>query len=343
MVGGDTKSPGFEVNDLGFQQQVDETSQWLWVQRRWVEPGRVFRRVFINLNEWSGWNYGWDRMYTGGNVNMHFTLLNYWGWSFGVNRNIGGLSTGALRGGPAMIQPANWNGWFNAFTDSRKALRFDLGGFWFTQPEAGETRGHGLWGTVAFRPAGNVDLSFSPEWSVNNDDWQYLDAPVALDETQYLFGELHQRTVSASFRANVTLTPRLSLQFWGQPFLSWGDYVEYMRVTDPRAEHYPDRWDVFGPDRAATDPDGNVTIDIDADGTTDVGLGNPDFNYLSFLSNAVLRWEFRPGSSLYVVWQHGRSGYTTNGQFDLSNGLSDLADAPGSNTFLVKMSYWFSL
>jgi hypothetical protein len=342
-IGGDTKSPGFEVNDLGFQRQVDQTSQFIWVQRRWVQPGRLFRRVSINLNEWSSWNYGWDRTNTGGNVNMHFTLLNYWGWSFGVNRNIGGLSTGALRGGPAMLQPANWNGWFNAFTDGRKPVRLSLGGFWFTQPEAEETRGYGVWGSVALRPAANIDLSFSPEWNVNNDDWQYLGAPVALDETQYLFGELRQKTVSGSFRANVTLTPRLSFQFWGQPLLSWGDYVEYMRVTDPRAERYQDRWDVFGPDRAFTDADGNVTVDIDADGTTDVDLGNPDFEYLSFRSNAVVRWEFNPGSSLYIVWQHGRGASSTNGQFDLGGGLQDLTRAPANNTFLVKMSYWFSL
>jgi hypothetical protein len=242
-----------------------------------------------------------------------------------------------------MIQPGNWNGWFNAFSDSRKPVRVNLGGFWFVQPEAEETGGYGLFASVAVRPAANIDLSFSPEWNVNNDDWQYLGAPVALDETQYLFGELHQKTVSGSFRANVTLTPRLSFQFWGQPLLSWGDYVEFMRVTDPRAERYQDRWDVFGPDRAVTDPDGNVTVDLDADGTTDVSLGNPDFAYLSFRSNAVLRWEFLPGSSLYAVWQHGRGAYRPNGQFDLGGGLKGLAQAPGNNTFLVKMSYWFSL
>lgn len=343
MIGGDTRSPGFEVNDLGFQRQVDETSQMFWMQRRWVQPGKVFRSVYVNLNQWGGWNYGWDRLYTGGNVNAHFTLLNYWSWGVGINRNIPGLSTGALRGGPAMKTPGNWNGWFNASTDSRKAVRVDVGGSWFAQPEANDTHGWGLWGTVALRPAANVDLSFSPEWNVNNDDWQYVDTPDVLGGPQYLFGELRQRTASASFRANITVTPELSVQFWGQPFLSSGDYVEFMRVSDPQAEHYQDRWDVFGGDRVATDDEGAVSIDIDADGTADVDLGNPDFQYLSFLSNAVLRWEFHPGSSLYVVWQHGRSNSGTNGRFDLGDGLNDLWRSPASNTFLVKMSYWFSL
>jgi hypothetical protein len=343
MIGGDTRSPGFEVNDLGFQSQVDQTGQWLWVQRRWVQPGKVFRSVHVNLNQWAGWNYGWDRAYTGGNVNMHFQLLNYWGWSFGVNRNLGGLNDRALRGGPAMAQPGNWNGWFNAFTDSRKAVRVSVGGFWFVQPEANDTRGWGLWGTLALRPTANVDVSFSPEWNVNDDDWQYLDAPEAAGATQYLFGELHQRTASASIRANITVTPELSVQLWGQPFISSGDFVEFMRVTDPRAERYQDRWDVFAGSRVTTDDAGEVSIDVDADGTADVGLGNPDFQYLSFLSNAVLRWEFRPGSSLYVVWQHGRGDASTNGRFDLGEGLRGLGRAPASNTFLVKMSYWFSL
>jgi hypothetical protein len=343
MIGGDTRSPGFEVNDLGFQREVDQHSQWFWMQRRWLTPGKVFRAVRINLNQWAGWNYGWDRLYTGGNVNMHFTFPNYWGWSFGVNRNLGGLTTGALRGGPAMNQPGNWNGWFNASTDSRKPVQLYLGGFWFVQPEAEETRGYGLWGTLEVQPAANVNFSFSPEWNVNNDDWQYLDAPDVLGGPQYLFGELKQRTISASIRANVTLTPALSFQFWGQPFISNGDYLEFMRVTDPRAPRYQDRWDVFGTDRARTDADGNVTLDLDADGVTDVDLGNPDFRVLSFRSNAVVRWEFRPGSTLFLVWQHGRSGFSNDGRFDLDRGFGDLFRSPASHAFLVKASYWFSL
>ena len=342
-VGSDTRSPGFEVNDLGFQQQVDQTSQWLWVQRRWVQPGKVFRQVYVNFNQWAGWNYGWDRLYTGGNVNMHFTFPNYWGFSYGLNRNIGGLTTGALRGGPAMTQPGNWNGWFNASTDSRKAVQLYLGGFGFVQPEAEGTRGYGLWGTVEVKPAANVDLSFSPEWNVNDDDWQYLDSPEALGATQYLFGELRQRTISTSIRANVTLRPELTIQLWGQPFVSSGDYREFMRVTDPRAPRYQDRWDVFGTDRAITDPEGDVMIDLDGDGTTEVELGNPDFRVLSFRSNAVVRWEFRPGSTLFLVWQHGRSGFTNDGRFAFGDGVRELFRSPAANTFLVKASYWFSL
>jgi len=341
--GGDTRSPGFEVNDLGFQREVDQTSQFAWVQRRWVKPGKVFREAYINWNEWSGWNYGWDRLYTGGNVNMHFTFPNYWGWSFGVNRNIHGLTTGALRGGPAMNQPGNWNGWFNASTDSRKSVQFYTGGFWFVQPEANDTHGWGLWGSVAVQAAANVSFEISPEWNVNNDDWQYLDSPVALGATQYLFGELKQRTASASIRANITLLPELTIQLWGQPFISSGNYVEFMRVTNPRADRYQDRWDVFGTDRALTDGDGNVTLDLDADGTTEVELGNPDFRVLSFRSNAVVRWEFRPGSTLFLVWQHGRSGFNNNGRFDLDGGVSELFRSPAEHTFLVKASYWFSL
>ena len=92
-----------------------------------------------------------------------------------------------------------------------------------------------------------------------------------------------------------------------------------------------------------TSTEGEVLIDLDADGTTDVNLGTPDFRFLSFRSNAVLRWEFRPGSSLFVVWQHGRSDFGTNGQFELGSGIKELFRSPANNTFLVKASYWFSL
>ena len=343
MVGGDTKSPGFEVNDLGFQQQVDQHSQWFWAQRRWMTPGRVFRRVFVNINQWSGWNYAGHRLYTGGNVNLNATFLNYWGFGTGINRNIGGLTTGALRGGPAMTAPGNWNGWGEIYSDSRKPVRLSIGGWWFAQPEANDTRGGGIWNSWTVRPASNISLSLSPEISWNFDDWQFVSSPNVLGGPQYLFAELKQTTLSTSVRANMTFTPSLSLQLWGQPFVSAGDYVEFMRVTDPRAEIYQDRWDVFGADRAFTNADGVVELDLDADGTMDVNLGNPDFRILSFRSNAVLRWEYRPGSTLFFVWQHGRSDFNNDGRFDVGGGLGDLFRSPANNTFLVKASYWFSL
>lgn len=336
-----TRSPGFEVNDVGFQTNVDWISQWAWVQRRWVQPGKVFRRFLVNLNQWSNYTYGWDRTNIGGNINMNWTFLNYWGGFAGVNYQTGGLGTGALRGGPGFLRPPSINGWAGFNSDGRKKVQVSAGGWYFRQ-YAEETRSGGVWMDMTLRPAGNLNLTFSPNVNWTRDDWQYLSTQEALGETHYLFGDLSQTTAGTQFRGNVTFTPTLSLQLYAEPFVSSGRYNEYKQVADPRAELYADRFDKFNDDRLIVDGT-DVSVDLDRDGTADLGIGNPDFTFLQFRSNAVLRWEYRPGSALFVVWQHGRSGFNGDGRFDFSRGVGDLFRQPGENTFVVKLNYWFSL
>ncbi len=341
-VGVDTRSPGFEVNDLGFMREADRSIQWSWLQRRWVQPGKVFRRVFINVNQWYVWNYGWDKLNVGGNVNANFTLLNYWGGFVGFNREWGGLNTGATRGGPAMRQPNFVNGWFGFFSDHRKPVRVNFNGFVWNQ-EAEETGGYGANLGLTLQPATYMDFRLSPRISRNRDDWQYLQTEDALGETRYVFGDLKQTTVAMQLRGNVTFRPTLSLQVYLEPFIASGEYLEYKQVADPRAERYADRFAIYQADQLGTTADGDVLVDLDRDGTTDLFIQNPNFRFLSFRSNAVLRWEYRPGSTLFVVWQHGRRDFFNEGRFDVGDGLDQLFRAPATNTFVVKLNYWFSL
>jgi hypothetical protein len=120
---------------------------------------------------------------------------------------------------------------------------------------------------------------------------------------------------------NYTFTPTLSLQLYGQPFVSAGDYSGLKEVTDPRAERFQDR---FQP----------------AEGSL------PDFNYKAFRSNAVLRWEYRPGSTMFVVWSQGRDHFEEDGSFAARRDFGRLFNpefAPSTNVLLVKFSYWFNL
>lgn len=340
-VGLDSRSPGFEVNDLGYEQQTDTRSQWLWVQRRWLTPGTVFRSVRINFNQWTQWDYGWNRQNIGGNVNLHFQLLNYWGADFGYNHNAGGLQPDVLRGGPLFRRPANNNVWGGVYTDGRRALQGSVTGYYYRQT-AGPTYGGGFNVELAWRPATNVDLDVSPGMDWNRDDWQYLTTADALGATHYVFGGLKQTTASATMRGNVTFTPKLSLQLYAQPYVTAGHYVDFKQVADPRATDYAQRFETFGTDRLIVDG-GTVAVDLNRDGTPDIPLGTPDFRYLSFRSNVVLRWEYRSGSTLFVVWQHGQSTSGTDGRFALGNELGDLFRAPADNTFVVKLNYWLSL
>ncbi|HLB35340.1 MAG TPA: DUF5916 domain-containing protein [Gemmatimonadales bacterium] len=340
-VGVDTRSPGFEVNDIGYQRDADRSIQFTWINRRWLQPGKVFRRLNINFNQWYGWTYGWDRLALGGNVNLNYTLLNYWGGYLGLNREWDGIATGALRGGPAFIRPGGTNGWGGFYSDDRKAFRLGLNGsFWRGDENAGWYYGFGP--DIAWRPASNVDLSVSPNLSRNVDRWQYLDTQDALGSTHYLFGELEQTTVNLTVRGNATFTPELSLQVYAQPFVASGDFTGFKRVSDPRAARFADRFEVFEADRLMVQT-GEVGVDLDRDGQVDLDLGNPDFSYLSFRSNVVLRWEYLLGSTLFLVWQHGRSYDNHDGTFNLGSSLDQLFRSDARNTFVVKLNYWLSL
>lgn len=341
-TGFSTRSPGFEVNDVGFQRSADFHNQWLWLQRRWLEPGKVFRRFYLNFNQWSEFNYGWERGNVGANVNFNYTLSNYWGGYGGIGRNLGGLSTTALRGGPGFIRPANLNTWWGFWTDSRKTLRGGLYGWWGRQDESGSWW-WGLETELAWQPASNLDLSVFPGINRELNTWQYLDTQDALGSTHYVFGEIEQTTVSMTFRANLTFTPTLSLQVYAEPFVSAGAYDRYKRVDDPRSASFDDRFQVYTDDQLLVDPDGNTAVDLNGDGNADIDIGNPDFTVLSFRSNVVLRWEYLLGSTLFLVWQHGRSGFEDDGSFRLGSQLDELWHAPSTNTLLVKINYWLSL
>jgi hypothetical protein len=341
-TGFDTRSPGFEVNDMGYMRQADYFQQFVWVGRRWLQPGRVFRRVNINFNQWAGWNYGGDRLFTGGNVNSNWQFLSYWGAFAGVNRNFGGLSPTQLRGGPGLLTPGKWNGWGGIYSDSRKPLRFETGGWYFNQDE-NDSWGGGVWTWLAWRPSGRIDLSISPSVDWNRDDWQYLTTAEALGTTQYVFGDLEQTTLAMGLRANVTFTPNLTLQLFAEPYYSAGRYVGFSRVSNPRGAHYTDRFERFADAQVLRDTDGNVAIDLDGDAAGDMDLGNRDFSQVFLRSNVVVRWEYRPGSTLFLVWQQSRSGFSSQGNYRFGDATRGLLDARPENVFLVKVNYWLSL
>jgi hypothetical protein len=200
---------------------------------------------------------------------------------------------------------------------------------------------YGLSTNFSWRAAANMDFTMAPRLNRALRTTQYLRTTDVLGFNDYLFGELKQTTVAMTFRGNVTFSPNLSLQLYAEPFVSSGDYQAFRRVADPRGKTFADRFDLITGDNLI-EQDGEVSFDLDADGTVDVGIGNPDFTFLSFRSNVVLRWEYMLGSTVFFVWQHGRSGFNNTGQFNLRSSVDDLFSTDATNTVLVKVNYWLS-
>ena len=311
------KSPGFESNDLGFQRRADEKTINHWVQWRFNTPGRFKRSYMINFNEWAGWNFGGDRLFSGGNVNMHWRWQNNWANGFGINVNAGGLRDRATRGGPGVKGNSNLGFWHYVDFDDRKPVFLGYNGFLFTDHK-GSTQIEAN-PKVTWRPRNALRFETGIRFRRNNDDAQWVDNVDDVEgRTHYVFGRLHQRTLGMTFRANYTMTANLSFQSYAEPYVSAGRYENYKELASPRAVAYADRYRPFA-------------YQDDA-----------DFNYRSFRTTNVLRWEFKPGSTLFAVWQQNREEELDYGSFRFGRDFGGTFGAPAKNVFLVKFAYWFN-
>jgi hypothetical protein len=245
-----------------------------------------------------------------------------------------------LRGGPALSAGAEIGQWLHLSTDRRKAVSASLGGS-FNEVFERANRLYQTNAEVLVRPAERMDVSVGPSFTWRTEPMQFVANRAVDGTTHYLRGRITQRTAAMTVRLNYTFSPTLSLQAYAQPFVAAGAYDRFSRVVDPAARAYGDRVVAFADDQIRYDAAaGRYDVDLAADGTADFAFGNPDFNVRQLQSNVVLRWEYRPGSSAYVVWSSGRSAFAPDGSFALGRDLGALFRAPGTNTLLVKVSYW---
>jgi hypothetical protein len=338
------RSPGFEINDAGFMQEADQIMQVGFIGYDQYREQGPFRRWNLFHNLWHGWTFGGEALGLGGNVNGSFQLKNLWSGQGGINRNQPGLSIKALRGGPAMARPGRTNVWSGLSTDRRKPVSFNLNlQASFEDGTGGRTVFFSPGMTV--RPASHFDLSLAPALSRNRDPWQCAVPPNCRVGERYVFANLDQQTVSLTARLNYTFSPNLSLQYYAQPFISTGEYSEFKQVTDPRAARFADRFYTYADQQIAYDADKRIySVRVDDSATEpDFSFRNPNFNSRQLRTNAVLRWEYGPGSTLFLVWSQGRSDFGGDGNFRLRHDAGELFGSPATNVFLIKLNYWLNL
>ena len=313
------KSPGFDTNDLGFMRRADEKNQSNWFQWRNFRPGKYVRTRNFNINQYSGWNFGGDRLYSGGNVNSHWTFTNYYSIGGGYNLDAAPFRDRVTRGGPGVLgNPSKTNFWYYANTDNRKPLSFYYNGSHWADTE--NSVRHDINPGVNWRATSSMTLNLGFRYNINHDDSQWVTNEERLDgATRYVFGRIDQKTVSFTTRFNYTMTPTLSLQVYAEPFVSAGAYSNYKELADGRAEKYQDRYTPYN-----------------------YG-GNADFNIRSFRTTNVLRWEYRPGSQLFLVWQQNKQDFQDLPDFRFGRDFGGVFAAPAQNVFLVKFSYWLNM
>jgi hypothetical protein len=336
-------SPGLELNDLGFQGRSDLRALSSLIGYQSFKAGRLFRQYDAFIYENSTWNFGGDAIYHGIATNADVTFRNYWTGGYGVTVNPAYWSDRFTRGGPVARVPSAWTANLNLNSDSRKPVIVGPSASYSHDASGGWNGSLGL--GFDTRPTSFIHVTVTPSLSRLRSTGQYVSTEpdpraTATFANRYVFADLAQTTVSMDARVEWTFSPVLSFQLYAQPFVSAGRYRDFKEFAAPRTYDFR----VYGRDTGtiAYDDSARVyTVDPDgAGGAPSFSIGNPDFNVRSLRGNAVLRWEYRPGSALFVVWQHQRSDAAPFGNFDFGRDVGAVFRAPATNVFLVKVSYW---
>ncbi|HEX6589936.1 MAG TPA: DUF5916 domain-containing protein [Longimicrobiales bacterium] len=337
------ESPGFESNDMGANSIVDALGMFAGVTWRETDPGRFLRNYSARVMTANEINYGGVYWGSWVGLNLSGTLANFAYFEIGVDVNPPVLAPRATRGGPLMRS----NGFNGAFAGYQSPSGRDFG--WSLWGGGGRDLigGSNLWinPDFSYRPSPRLELSVGPSFSRSIDPRQYIDAVEgdnpATYGTRYIFSWIDYSELSASLRLNYAIRPDLTLETYAQPFAAVGRYSGFGELEEPETNDLI----VYGEDEGTTiarDADGNYVV---TDGAESFTIGDPDFQAVSFRSNVVLRWEWRPGSTLFLVWQQDRSGGSAPDRTvrpgDLGEAFGD--DAIGNNYFAIKATYWLPL
>jgi hypothetical protein len=343
---------GFEVNDVGFSTRSEVLDGGAAITYREIRPGRVFRSYNVGFRSFHNWSHealddtwsidSWRDARTGGNYGLSAfgQLLSYWGGSVGVTYGLRQMNRRHTRGGPMMVLPGSWSVNLDMFSDQRRAVT--VGAFArFSNTERGIGMGRTFGADVRVQPNDNLAITVSPTYSLSRSGDQYVTSTTApayapTYGTRYLFADLEQRSLSMETRVDWTFSPTLTLQLYAQPLLSSGDYLAYKQLAAPRTYDFID----LAPASAGPDL---LAVDFDGDATTDYSFNDRDFNVRSLIGNAVLRWEYRPGSTLFLVWQRTQDHEAGIGDFDFSRDLGEMFGAPADDRFIIKVNYWLGL
>ncbi len=356
---------GFEVNDLGFNTSPERLDGGLRVGYQEVRPKGIFRTSKVDFSSYHNFSHevlrdswsldSWDRAHTSGMARLGGTgeFMNFWTVNASVAYEPDVMSRTATRGGPRMRVPGSWNVSLGMGTDNRRLLSL--------QPKVSITRrkegaGHAFSTSlgVTLQPSTRLLVTLQPSYGNSADADQYVTTSRALPYaptygSRYLFADLERSDFSMVSRVNMTFTPRMSLELFAQPLISAGDYVTYKQLAQPETFGF----DAFeegvageggcSSGRTCVDASGRRLVDFDGDGVIDDDFPDRDFNLRSLRATAVFRWEYRPGSTIFVVWQRRQSERASIGDFDFGRDLDALVGAPSDNQFIVKVNWWLGL
>lgn len=337
------RSPELELNDMGFLRQADEIKQSAYLSYETLKPRGQFRKITSYIEQLSIFDFegNYNKMqYMLGSDAM---LKNNWNVVLSAIYKPVNYSNSILQGGPRFRYSEDFFKSVSVTSDSRKKLRYSIAVFNNRGKNNSFSYSELNFG-LNYQPIDAFVVSVNPVLSSNKNKLQYISQTNVTTEPRYITANMNQDTFSASVRFDFNINPNFTIQYYGQPFISKGKYNQFNKVTDPSAEYYKDRISLFSENQIGFNETKNTyDIDEDTNGTVDYSISNPDFSFVQFRSNLVARWEYIPGSEIFLVWSQG---ITSNGNpnENLFTELdSQILGRKPTNTFLIKMTYRFML
>ena len=336
-------NPGLELNDLGFQGRADLISTHAVAGYKWTTPTNWYQRVTINNAIFSAYDFGGNNTALGAAHFGNITFSNFYRTYWNVFYNAEATNVRRTRGGPAMLSPSGVEFAVGVSSDDRKRFLFGVDGNLSRYTQEYD-RSWGVSTFVEWKPTQRVKLRLGPGYFRNRDGAQYVTTaadPLATATygSRYIFGELDQQTLSADIRVNWIFTPKLSLELYVQPLVSSGTYTQLKELSAPRTYDFLR----YGEDGSTWDRENGI---VDPDGASGpaapIEVGNPDFTFASVRGNAVMRWDWSPGSTLFLVWAHNRENSTSVGRFAPGQSFDELQQVPADNVLMAKITWWLN-
>ena len=335
-------SPGFENNDMGLNFRGDNINKHISFGYKWLEPGNIFQLAMLNTAYMTNHNFAGDKISEMVFLFGFTRFNNFWTISPIIGIGPKTLSDHALRGGPMVISPSGMWSRLSARTDSRKSTIYELD-IEYQSSEGGNYSLH-MSPEIELNVGTRLQIQFEPGFNKQVQIDQYIDSfddntAIEMHGTRHIVAQMDRKTVSAELRIDYTFTPKLSFQAYFQPYMTMGSYSRFKEFSKPETYDFVE----YGKDN-------NMLIENDEDDGYDlypngrngnsIYVENPDFNYKALVGSAVLRWEFRPGSTLYIVWTHNGSDEQNPGNYNFNRDVKDLFQADADNFFALKLTYW---
>lgn len=333
-------SPGFDLNDVGYLLIADLVENQTKVGIRQTEPGKLLRNYTLTVGQKNGWNFGGLKDYGDANLQFVAQFSNRMDLSVTESYVFADLKSRLLRGGPSFRLQPYWMNTVVYNTNKSNRVIFTL-----TQSSTLSTNGESylfaLQPALSFRIGNHIFLSGNFKYTGNTDNFQYVTQKQVDHDMRYILAEINQKTYSVTFRLNYNITPDLSIQYYGSPFVSTGRYSDFKKVLDGHTRNAGEQFHAFSESEISYDA---VAAEYAVtDGAATYRFGNPDFSFREFRSNLVGRWEYRPGSTLYLVWENNRNNRDSKYIPAYGENLDALFGGQSTNVLMVKVSFWLGM